>query len=62
VAVLTMLASWGARSIAGRRSWPLRPNAVLIAVLVGLAYVGLLMVASDPLAQPTLAAPFVEFR
>jgi hypothetical protein len=61
VAVVTMLASWGARSIARRPSWPLRPNAVLIAMVVGLAYVGLVMVASDPLAQPTLAAPFVEF-
>jgi len=61
VAVLTMLASWSARVLAGRRSWPFQPNALLIAVLVQLGYVGLVMAATDPLAQPTLAAPFVEF-
>jgi hypothetical protein len=61
VAVVTMLASWSARLLAGRRSWPIQPNALLIAVLVQLGYVGLVMAATDPLAQPTLTAPFVEF-
>jgi hypothetical protein len=61
VAVLTMLASWSARVLAGRRSWPIQANTLLIAVLVELGYVGLVMAASDPLAQPKLAAPFVEF-
>ena len=61
VAVLTMLATWAARLLAGRRSWAIQPNALLIAVLVLLGYVGLVMAATDPLAQPTLTAPFVEF-
>jgi hypothetical protein len=61
VAALTMLATWAARVLAGRRSWPIQPNALLIAVLVQLGYVGLVMAATDPLAQPTLTAPFVEF-
>src|SRR5687767_11842096 len=39
VAVLTMLATWAARLLAGRRSWAIQPNALLIAVLVLLGYV-----------------------
>jgi hypothetical protein len=61
VAVVTMLATWSARVLAGRRSWPIQPNLLLIAVLVELGYVGLVMAATDPVAQPTLTAPFVEF-
>jgi hypothetical protein len=61
VAVLTMLVTWAARLLAGRRSWAIQPNALLITVLVLLGYVGLVMAATNPLAQPTLTAPFVEF-
>jgi hypothetical protein len=61
VAVVTMLATWAGRVLAGSRSWAIQPNALLIAVLVQLGYVGLVMAATDPLAQPTLTAPFVEF-
>jgi hypothetical protein len=61
VAVVTMLATWAARLLAGRSSWAIQPNALLIAVLAQLGYVGLVMAATDPLAQPTMTAPFVEF-
>jgi hypothetical protein len=61
IAVGTMVIAWAARLLAKRPAWAPRPNLLLVLVLVQLGYVGLLMLATDPLAQPTLAAPFVEF-
>lgn len=61
LAIVTMLGAWCARLLAGKPSWPLRPNVVIYGTLALLAYVVLAMVASNPLSQPSLAAPFVEF-
>jgi hypothetical protein len=61
VATVTMLAAWCARVLAGRPSWPLRPSFLIYGTLALLAYVLLAMVASDPLSQPSVAAPFIEF-
>jgi hypothetical protein len=61
IAIATMLAVWCARMFAGKPSWPLRPNVLIYGTLALLGYVILAMVASDPLSQPSLAAPFVEF-
>lgn len=61
VAAATMILTWGARVVAGRPAWPLKANLLLALLLGYLCYVGLLFAATDPLAQPTLAAPFVEF-
>jgi hypothetical protein len=61
IAVATMLLTWGARAMAGRPGFALKPNLLLAVLLGNVAYLGLVMAASDPLAQPTLSAPFAEF-
>jgi hypothetical protein len=61
VAATTMIVTWGARVLAGRPSWPLRPNVLVLGTLLLLAWVGLVLGASDPFSQPSLAAPFFEF-
>jgi hypothetical protein len=61
IAITTMLAVWCSRVLAGKPSWPLRPNLLIYGTLALLAWVVLVMVASDPLSQPSLAAPFIEF-
>jgi hypothetical protein len=61
IAVGTMLATWSARVLAGRPSWPVRPNQLIGVLLVYLVYVVLALGATQPLAEPTVAAPFIEF-
>jgi hypothetical protein len=61
IAAGTMMVTWSARVLAGRPSWPLRPNVLMLGALLLLVWVGFVMGASDPLSQPSLAAPFFEF-
>ncbi len=61
VATGAMTAVWAARQLAGRPAWTVAPNGLLLATLALLSYVVLVMAATDPLSQPALAAPFVEF-
>ena len=61
VAVVAMAITWSARSVAGRPGWQPRPSILLGVLLAYLAYVGLVLFATDPFSEPTIFAPFVEF-
>jgi hypothetical protein len=61
IAASTMLATWGARVLAGRPSYPIRPNLLLAVLGANALYVLVALAVTDPLAEPTLAAPFAEF-
>lgn len=61
VASAAMLATWALREMAGRPAFALRWNPVLLAALIMACYVALALAATDPLAQPSLAAPYLQF-
>jgi hypothetical protein len=56
-----MAGTWLLRQLAGRPAFPLRTNGVVVMMLLLLGYVLLVLAATDPLAQPSLAAPFLAF-
>jgi hypothetical protein len=56
-----MVAAWTLRGLAGRPAFRPRWNTVLIGALALATYAALVLVATDPLAQPSLAAPFLQF-
>jgi hypothetical protein len=61
IAVGTMTITWVARVHAGRPLWRMKPTLLMAAVLTYGAYVLLMLVATNPMAEPTLLATFVEF-